>query len=143
MRTNALLLAALASGALLAAVPARATHPWQQCDLNIDVAAVAKPVGGAKSATITFVYDRSSGGGAPESGAYVEIPTDGSSTVYKRTVISDLYSRSLGEVKIELRAGSSDSAPVSTVTLKPLNGDSVTDEKAKKQAPVVCFTYAD
>jgi len=152
MNNKTLLLSMLAAGAALIAVPAHATHPWQDCAVDVDVAALARANGvvGAKYATIRFSYDRSSSGfgGAPASPVFLELLGDGSATPFKRTITTDLYERSLTGITIEFRTGSSDSPPAASVSIEAVEGvdaDPVHDAKdarEKTPTPLVCTTRA-
>lgn len=122
----------------LVGTPAHATHAWQDCRLNVDVAAIAQAHGGGQRfATIHFSFDGSAPSYEPSvTDVVVELPGDGSAAVYSRSVISDPIERRLSSVTIEYRAGSTDSAPSYSVELTPA-ADGATDQE-KKSAPLVC-----
>lgn len=134
-----LVVAAFAAPALLPSA-AHATHPFQGCEINIDLAATAKPLGGGVTqAVIRYAYDWSmTPYGKPEEKETVGV-ADGAAP-YKHSTFSSLYERRLASVEIEFFKDSSAAAPSYKVSLAPLNDP---DEKKAKGAPVVCRTGAD
>lgn len=132
----------LAFGLAVLASPAFATHPYENCRVNVDVAAAIKSAGAPTGPVkIEFVFSRNMTDMDPQAPLRLEPPADGP-WIYKTEVYSSLYERKLTGVRVESAKYDPDTGkPVWTHEIDAVSSTDSPDRT--KDAPIVCEQGAD
>jgi len=140
---NKITLPLLAVGLAVLAAPAFATHPYEECNVRVNVDAAIQKAGAAKSPVkIHFFFSRNMSDMNPQEPEKIAPPAEGP-WIYRAKVYSSLYERKLVGVRVESAKYDADTGkPVWTSDLiTPVASDA--PEAQKKDAAILCENGAD